>query len=402
MPFPSWLSSTCVSSDTTVTISKTRNNVSSSDTSTASEIPSTSSSSSLPSNFSLQTFPSLPSLQKASSAEQPSSSSSTPTPLLHHLCLSSIRPHHPCHVSTLALSNSLLYVASSNQVSVWNLKTLSKITSFNGNGKGSVKSVAFSNGKVFTAHQDSKIRVWEVTDSKRRHHRLVTSLPTVSDRLRRFIFPANYVRVRRHRKRLWIEHADAVSSLAVSNGVIYSVSWDRSLKIWSASDLLCIESVDSAHDDAVNAVAVSGDGTVYTGSADRRIRVWGRAFGGKRQTLIATLEKHKSSVNALALNSGGSILYSGAKDRSILVWEREDSANYMVVMGVLRGHGGAILCLINEGDLLFSGSADRTVRIWRRGSGDGYDCLGVLEGHERPVKSLGAAWEGGERVVCAM
>lgn len=75
----------------------------------------------------------------------------------------------------------------------------------------------------------------------------------------------------------------------------------------------------------------------------------------------------------------------------------------MVVMGLLRGHGGAILCLINEGDLLFSGSADRTVRIWRRGSGDGYDCLGVLEGHERPVKSLGAVWEGenGSFVLCS-
>lgn len=85
------------------------------------------------------------------------------------------------------------------------------------------------------------------------------------------------------------------------------------------------------------------------------------------------------------------------------MWEREDSANYMVVIGLLRGHGGAVLCLINERDLLFSGSADRTVRIWRRGMGNGHDCIGVLEGHERPVKSLGAVWEGekGSFAVCS-
>jgi len=222
----------------------------------------------------------------------------------------------------------------------------------------------------------------------------VATLPTVKDRLRRSVFPKNYVKVRRHEKRLWIEHHDAVSGLAVNGDLICSVSWDKCLKIWRASDFRCVQSV-KAHDDAINAVVVSGDGTIYTGSADRRIKVWGIPYGERQYEPIATLEKHKSAVNALALNGDGTVLFSGACDRSILVWEREDSANYMVVTGALRGHSKAILCLINVSDLLFSGSADRTVRIWQRESEGKFCCLTVSDAHEKPVRSLVAAVVGG-------
>lgn len=107
--------------------------------------------------------------------------------------------------------------------------------------------------------------------------------------------------------------------------------------------------------------------------------------------LLATLEKHKSAVNALALNQNGSVLFSGSCDRSILVWETEDSANHMAVAGALRAHAKAILSLINVHDLLFSGSADRTVRIWQRAFDGSYCCLTVLDGHRTPVRSLAVA-----------
>ena len=42
--------------------------------------------------------------------------------------------------------------------------------------------------------------------------------------------------------------------------------------------------------------------------------------GEKKHTLIETLEKHNSGVNALALSSDENVVYSGACDRAILVW----------------------------------------------------------------------------------
>jgi WD40 repeat protein len=87
-----------------------------------------------------------------------------------------------------------------------------------------------------------------------------------------------------------------------------------------------------AYEDAINAVTVFVDGTIYTGPLTGEFGL----FSEKCHVLIATLEKHKPAVNALALNDDESVLFSGACDRSILVWEREDSANHMVVTGPLR------------------------------------------------------------------
>lgn len=311
----------------------------------------------------------------------------------HHILLP---PHPSLPITSLAINGNLLYAASSHLIRVFLLPNLSPVDSFQGNepSAGSVKSFAFTDSSaVLTAHQDSKIRVWEITPSNR--HRLIATLPTITDRLMNFMLPRNYVDVRRHRKCLWNEHSDAVTALAVHEGSIYSVSWDRSLKVWRGSDLRCLESVKAAHQDAVNALTVGADGAVYTGSADGKIRVWKRtgSEGGKRprHILVATLEKHKSAINALALSVDGSLLFSGACDRSILVWGHEESAEYLVAVGALRGHRKAILCLINVGELLISGSADKTVRVWRRGvEGGKFDCLAVMEGHEKGVKSLGA------------
>ncbi|KAL8150111.1 hypothetical protein V2J09_019919 [Rumex salicifolius] len=330
---------------------------------------------SLQSNLSLQTLPSVLSL----SLSPAHYSSPLHPPPSHLITLPS--------VSALALSGNLLYAASGHLINVYHSTSLSLLHSFNSNhpSSGSVKSISFSASRVFTAHQDSKIRVWSPASNT---HRLVAVLPTLSDRLLRLPLPANYVQVRRHKKQLWLHHNDAVSCLHASTNLLYSVSWDKTLKIWRLSDdLRCLESLP-AHEDAVNAVVVSPDGVVYTGSADSRIRVWARRQGDKKHGLVATLERHKSAVNALALSSDGKVLFSGACDRSILVWEREDSARYMVVAGALRGHSNAILCVLNVSDFLLSGSADRTVRIWRRGMDGHFCCLSVLEGHLKPVKSL--------------
>nr|GLL32682.1 myosin heavy chain kinase C [Ipomoea trifida] len=403
MKVVSWLSSTCSSSafatasaaahrpnpaPETNSLSPGLDTSSCSDSSPSLSQETSSSISSLQSNASLLTLPSVPSLQNLS----PETLSLAVT--VH--CVASLNPRPAAQVSCLAFHNRLLYAASGNEINVFETENYTLIDTFNntkGASSGSVKSVCFSNGKILTAHQDRKIRVWRFASDNR--HKLIATLPTVEDRLRNVIFPSSYVNVRRHKKKLWIEHHDAVSGLATSENFTCSVSWDRSLKIWTGPGFRCAESV-RAHDDAINAVVLAKDGTIFTGSADRRINVWGKPFGGKKHGLVATLEKHKSAVNALALNSDGSVLFSGACDRSILVWEREDSANYMVVTGALRGHSKAILCLINVSDLLFSGSADRTVRIWQRGFGGQYCCLTVLDGHEKPVRSLTALTDGGD------
>ncbi|KAK6922123.1 WD40 repeat [Dillenia turbinata] len=347
------------------------------------------SSSSLSSQPSL---PSVPSLTSSSRHEEPSSA--------HYQCISTLKGHSS-YVFSITLEGKYLYSGSSEkEIRVWRRDPFSQEHHVNDNlvaiGQGAVKSLVVLGDKLFSAHQDHKIRIWKIDyDNPYQKYKCLATLPTVNDRVLKLFSEKNYVQVRRDKKCTWVHHVDTVSALALSKdgSNLYSVSWDRTLKIWRTSDLKCLESVPSAHDDAVNAIAVSNDGYVYTGSADKKIKVWRKHEGEKKHALVSTLEKHKSAVNALALSTDGCILYSGACDRSIVVWQRvanaaDNVAQHMVVVGALRGHTKAILCLAVVSDLLCSGSADKTVRIWRREAEKSYSCLAVLEGHRGPVKCL--------------
>ncbi|XP_020113933.1 protein JINGUBANG [Ananas comosus] len=355
---------------------------------------------------SLLTCPSLPSLR---SSLIPSSCSSCSPSSASFAYLTSLRPAvGPSSSASASASASavsaaaalasspaslLLYCATPSEICIYDLRGLRPIQTVAASpSAGALKSVALlpDGRRALTAHQDGRVRVWRRSGRSGRL-RLAAALPTVPDRVRRLPLPGSYVRVRRHRRRLWIEHADAVSAVAAAaaGDLLYSSSWDKTLKIWRAADLRCVESL-AAHDDAVNAVAVAPDGEVFTGSADGSIRVWAR--GERRHALVATLERHASAVNALAIGGGGgdeagAVLYSGSNDRSILVWEKEGGR--MAAVGALRGHEKAVLCVACVGNVVFSGSADRTVRIWRRG-GSEHGCLGVLIGHSSAVRSITA------------
>ncbi|KMS97258.1 hypothetical protein BVRB_7g177050 [Beta vulgaris subsp. vulgaris] len=320
----------------------------------------------------------------------------------YYNCIATLKTPNHHHITCLAVHNKLLYAASGDKITTFDLTSLSPTPSFDGldvSSGGFIKSITFyDDNKILTAHQDSKIRVWK-------RHRLLTTLPTIKDKLRRFICPKNYVQVRRHKRKLWIEHNDAVSGITVNNGLIYSVSWDKTLKIWRGSDFKCLESI-KAHEDAVNAVTVSTNGTVYTGSADGKIKVWESVGHNKTNnnnirshSMVNTMETSRSTVvNALALSKDGKVLLSGGCDGMIMAWEKEEENDQMVESGVVGGHDGAVLCLIrllDDHDLFVSGGADRTVRIWGRvgsesGSGSRglFCCMGVLEGHVKAVRSL--------------
>ncbi|XP_071693781.1 protein JINGUBANG-like [Rutidosis leptorrhynchoides] len=303
---------------------------------------------------------------------------------------------HTSSISSLTLAGKHLISGSSdNQIRVWPRDPVQSTTkNLIAYGESAVKSMVVSGDKLFTGHQDHKICVWKIdndNDNKTIKSRYVATLPTLNDRVTKMLSAKNYVKIRRHKRSTWVNHVDAVSALAVSRdgSLIYSGSWDRTFKVWRTSDFKCLESVQNAHDDAINAIVVGPDGVVYTGSADKKIKVW-KLNVEKKHELVDTLEKHKSAVNALALSPDGSVLYSGACDRSIIVWEKGGA--HMVVAGALRGHSMAILCIGVVGDLVISGSADKTVRIWRWGiEGKKYSRVGLLEGHNGPVKCLMAA-----------
>ncbi|XP_074575751.1 protein JINGUBANG [Curcuma longa] len=311
---------------------------------------------------------------------------------------------HSGSVHCLAVCGEYVLSASDGRdIVAWRQPDLRRFARFGHGGGGSVKALAAVGGHVFSAHQDGRIRVWQVcprgAGGSENAFRLAATLPTARDRLGKILMQGSYVQTRRHHRKLWIEHADSISCLAVDGGAVYSGSWDKTLKVWRLSDLKCIESI-KAHDDAVNALAAGG-GAVFSASADGKIKIWTRPPRALNHSLKAVLEAEAArkgavpvSWNAVVVADGGRAAYGGGSDGRVVGWEEEAEGKWRVACE-LRAHEMSVLCLsiCCRGEVLCSGSADKSIGLWRRaakvgGGGGGIYRIGVVRGHEGPVKCV--------------
>ncbi|WVZ67465.1 hypothetical protein U9M48_016536 [Paspalum notatum var. saurae] len=301
---------------------------------------------------------------------------------------------HAGSVSSLSLCGEFLLSASTGaDIVAWQQPDLRRFARF-GAGEGAVKALAAAGGRVFSAHQDGRVRVWRVSRRSENAFKLVAALPTARDYLARVFRQGSYVQTtaRRSQRRLWIEHADSISCLAVHDGALYSGSWDRTLKVWRVADLKCLESI-RAHDDAVNAVAADA-GVVYSASADGRVKAWekGKAAHFLQAVLVA---RDGVSWNALAL-AADRRLYAAGSDGHLVAWDRlggtRAAARWSLACDV-KAHRMAVLCLCVVRDLVCTGSADKTIGLWRRqGAAGDLAKVATVGGHEGPVKCLQASW----------
>eukprot|EP01018_Ginkgo_biloba_P002872 Gb_33493 [translate_table: standard] len=291
------------------------------------------------------------------------------------------------HIFSIAMVNGILYTGSdSKSIRVWRYPDFVEYSRFK-SGSGTVKALLLAQDKIFSAHNDQKIRVWRRSRSNPGIHRRVGTLPTFKDSVH------NFVRTGRHNY-FSVKHFDIVSSLAynATDNLLYSGSWDKTVKVWRMSDFKCIETI-KAHSDIVNAVVIGRDGLLFTGSDDRMVKVWRRdiSASGSKHTLTLTLGLEFSPIKTLALSADGLVLYAGSSDGYINYWEKEQLSCQMHHAGFLRGHRHAVLCLATAGNLVISGSADTTIRVWVREMNGVHFCSAVLEGHRGPVKCIAAS-----------
>lgn len=210
-------------------------------------------------------------------------------------------------------------------------------------------------------------------------------------------------------------------------GLIYSSSQDRTIKVWRASDgVLCRTLTGHAH--WVNTLALSTDYALRTGAFDPSDKTRKHAEEGlssdnlkslalkryqqlsgssdsstgverlmsgsddftlflwcpeKESKPIARLTGHMQLVNDVKFSPDGRKIASASFDKSIKLWDGR-TGKYL---SSLRGHVGAVYQISWSSDsrLIVSGSADSTLKVWDVGK---TKILGDLPGHADEVYAV--------------
>ncbi|CAI9093522.1 OLC1v1029034C1 [Oldenlandia corymbosa var. corymbosa] len=312
----------------------------------------------------------------------------TPSPSLLYHCIASLHRQEGI-IYSIAVSRGTVYTGSeSSRIHAWRQPECTE-RGYIKASCGEVRSILAYGNILFTSHKDCKVRMWNVTAVENFRAKKVATLPR-----RNPIFLFNKSSRNSHH-----QHRDFVSCMGYyhAEGLLYTGSWDNTVKAWRVSDGRCVDSF-IAHDDNINAIVINQeDGCVFTCSSDGTVKIWRRVYGHGSHTLTITLKFQPSPINTLALSTSltnSCILYSGSSDGFINFWEKEKNSSRFNHGGFLQGHRFAVLCLVAIENLIFSGSEDTTIRVWRREEGSYYhECLAVLDAHRGPVKCLAACLE---------
>ncbi|THU75479.1 WD40 repeat-like protein, partial [Dendrothele bispora CBS 962.96] len=143
------------------------------------------------------------------------------------------------------------------------------------------------------------------------------------------------------------------------------------------------------HDDDVNSVAFSADGTkIVSGSSDLTIRLWETATGAQ---IVDPLQGHDHYVNSVVFSADGTRIVSGSSDKTIRLW---DTALGAQIGDSLQGHDGWVrsVAFSADGTKIISGSDDRTIRLWDTATGG--QIGEPLQGHDDHVNSVAFSADG--------
>lgn len=115
-------------------------------------------------------------------------------------------------------------------------------------------------------------------------------------------------------------HANAVKSIAVSDGKIFSVCADTGASWFAIDDFAELERARGAHDRIANGCAALPGGNFVSVSRDHKLRIW--RTGGV--SVIQT--PHKRSIKCVATSDDGRYVASGSYFGTVAIYDRDRSA----------------------------------------------------------------------------
>jgi len=157
-------------------------------------------------------------------------------------------------------------------------------------------------------------------------------------------------------------HNGGLLTLCVSDGILLAGWGDGKLIGWDLTTMSVVLDF-VAHDDRIGILLAMKDGTVVSGSADDRVKVWRlRDVGSMEPSMscVATLAAHTNSVLCLTMHKA--TLLSGGCDRVICAW---DAAQGWTLTCALEGHTDNVMAIASVAGSNNFVSADLgKLRIW--------------------------------------
>ncbi|KAF3792744.1 Autophagy-related protein 16 [Nymphaea thermarum] len=255
-------------------------------------------------------------------------------------------------------SNKLVSGGQEQTVKFWDVNTGNSCGSLSG-CLGSVLDMAVShdNKTVIAASSSNNLYVWDVGSGRIRH--------TLTG------------------------HTDKVCAVDIgklSNRLLVSAAYDRTIKTWDLQKGYCLNTIMS-HSNC-NALCFSADGqTICSGHVDGNLRMWDTRTG----KLMSEVAAHSQIVTSISLSRSGNIVLTCGRDNLHNLFD----VRTLEVCGTFRANGVKIAsnwsrsCISSDDNYVAAGSSDGAVYVWSRLSPD---TVSRLVEHTAPV--LACTWSG--------
>ncbi|CAD6249759.1 unnamed protein product [Miscanthus lutarioriparius] len=166
-----------------------------------------------------------------------------------------------------------------------------------------------------------------------------------------------------------LDHAGSVSSLLLCGEFLLSASMGGDIVAWQQPDLRRFAWFGHSENGGSIKALVAAGGQVYAVGSDGHVAGWDR-LGGRTAacwTLACDVKAHDMAVLCLCIVRD--LLYTGSADKTIGLWRRQ-SGDELAKVGVIGGHEGPVKCIqaswcrLSNGCMVYSGSLDKTIRVW--------------------------------------
>ncbi len=175
-------------------------------------------------------------------------------------------------------------------------------------------------------------------------------------------------------------HNSWVSSINYdkSHNTLVSCSWDCSIKLWNINTMQNTLSLHEENSNALHCVVSNlNENEVIVGNEFKNVDIW----NVNRSSKVLSLNGHSERINTLKHRDN--LILSGSEDKYARIWDRRTKNTEIVLAGHTKGITQIEYDYLNN--RVYTASCDKTIKMWdiRKGSE-----IRTLVGHSDSVYSL--------------